>query len=328
MSKTHDMPLENVFRSINIGDSGFGLDGYTVHSQRTRYLIDRKSWRRFQYYRAITFAGVRLFSDPAEFQYMVCDVFLTTMSELGSAAPAYDGLYHWTFKTSSPRWRCLLSWIIVYANTVGSVADLASVDCTCAVQVMAAASIDTFLKFQATTGQTLYVHGSYLEICPSPNVVPDSCINALISFVMFAVFLALLVQQSLLRPHTPCDLCITSIIGFLAVSPEGLNNNAQYVLGSFPSGMYHFSFSRGLACRLTGVTVIGWTSWWVFGVRFPARQIPIGQPMATLFATEGYWRSGLRLLSYRTSVLFVIFIENRTNPGFHIQDHGGLKHGL
>ena len=50
------------------------------------------------------------------FQWAVCGVFLTTialaMAELGSAAPTSGGLYYWTFKFSSPRWRCLLSWIV------------------------------------------------------------------------------------------------------------------------------------------------------------------------------------------------------------------------
>lgn len=34
------------------------------------------------------------------------------MSELGSAAPTAGGLYYWTFKFSSPRYRKLLSWLV------------------------------------------------------------------------------------------------------------------------------------------------------------------------------------------------------------------------
>ncbi|KAL1662154.1 amino acid permease-domain-containing protein [Schizophyllum commune] len=51
------------------------------------------------------------------------------------------GLYFWTYSLSSPRWRTLLCWIVGYANTIGSVAAVASIDWGCAVQVMAAAGI-------------------------------------------------------------------------------------------------------------------------------------------------------------------------------------------
>jgi len=49
-------------------------------------------------------------------QWAVCGVFVTiialAVAELGSAAPTAGGLYYWTFKFSSPKWRCLLSWIV------------------------------------------------------------------------------------------------------------------------------------------------------------------------------------------------------------------------
>lgn len=100
------------------------------------------------------------------------------MAELGSAAPTSGGLYYWTFMFSSPRWRCLLAWIvgcqnllfsilapISYlslltsdSNTVGNIASLASVDWGLAVQIMAAASIGSGLRFSATIGQTLRVY--------------------------------------------------------------------------------------------------------------------------------------------------------------------------
>ena len=43
------------------------------------------------------------------------------------------------------------------ANTIGSIAGVASIDWSCAVQVMAAANIGSRGVFEATTGQTLYV---------------------------------------------------------------------------------------------------------------------------------------------------------------------------
>ena len=43
------------------------------------------------------------------------------------------------------------------ANTIGFIAGLASIDWSCAVQVMAAANIGSGGIFEATTGQTLCV---------------------------------------------------------------------------------------------------------------------------------------------------------------------------
>ena len=96
------------------------------------------------------------------------------MAELGSAAPTSGGLYYWTFIFSPPKWRCLLSWIVACefaillfaistayqnygqdSNTVGNIASVASVDWGLAVQIMAAASIGSGLRFSATVGQTL-----------------------------------------------------------------------------------------------------------------------------------------------------------------------------
>ncbi len=34
------------------------------------------------------------------------------MAELASAAPTSGGLYYWTYRFSSPRWRNLLCWIV------------------------------------------------------------------------------------------------------------------------------------------------------------------------------------------------------------------------
>lgn len=63
-------------------------------------------------------------------------------------------LYFWTHSLSSPRWRNLAAWIVGYANTIGSIASIASIDWGCAVQVMAAVSIGSSdQSFSATNGQ-------------------------------------------------------------------------------------------------------------------------------------------------------------------------------
>ncbi|KAF7795154.1 hypothetical protein EIP86_006302 [Pleurotus ostreatoroseus] len=78
-----------------------------------------------------------------------------SMAELASAAPTSGGLYFWTHSLSSKRWRNLLAWIVGYANTIGSIAAIASIDWGCAVQVMAAATIGSRdQSFSATFAQT------------------------------------------------------------------------------------------------------------------------------------------------------------------------------
>jgi amino acid transporter len=99
-----------------------------------------------------------------------------SMAELGSAAPTSGGLYYWTFKFSPPKWRNFLAWIVgckfdqnskrqsVFIpirnadyNTIENISAIASTDWGCAVQITAAVSIGSGLKFQATAAQTLSV---------------------------------------------------------------------------------------------------------------------------------------------------------------------------
>lgn len=75
------------------------------------------------------------------------------------------------------RWMCaksLFTPILLYsnrlfadANTIGNIAAFASVDWGCAVQIMAAASIGSGLKFSPTVGYTLYVQLCYYPVCNS-----------------------------------------------------------------------------------------------------------------------------------------------------------------
>ncbi|KAK2462555.1 hypothetical protein APHAL10511_005525 [Amanita phalloides] len=119
-----------------------------------------------------------------------------SLAELGSAAPTSGGLYFWTFMFCPPRWKHFLSWIVAYCNTIGNIAGLASVDWGCAVQIMAAASIGSGLKFQATSAQTFAVYCAILFVhalmCTlSPSVIARLqrvyiALNVLISFALIA----------------------------------------------------------------------------------------------------------------------------------------------
>ena len=107
------------------------------------------------------------------------------MAELGSEAPTSGGLYFWTFMFSSPKWKHFLAWIVACTlqflpnqplltiiltdcNTIANIAALASADWACAVQIMAAVSIGSDLKFRATSAQTLSVARLFLTIVHSP----------------------------------------------------------------------------------------------------------------------------------------------------------------
>ncbi|KDR73321.1 hypothetical protein GALMADRAFT_251941 [Galerina marginata CBS 339.88] len=153
--------------------------------------------------------------------WAVCGIFLTTialaMAELGSAAPTSGGLYYWTFRFSSPRWKCLLSWIVGYANTVGNIASVASVDWGCAVQIMAAVSIGSGLQFQATIAQTF---GVYCALLFCHGIICS--LNPIIVARLQTPYIILNIL-----------LCLALIIGVPAATPKEFMNNASYAFGNF-----------------------------------------------------------------------------------------------
>lgn len=74
--------------------------------------------------------GCRYYFSPATSimltisQWATCAFFLTfialAMADLGSSMPTSGGLYYWTYKYSSPRWRTILCWIVgCESNLVG-----------------------------------------------------------------------------------------------------------------------------------------------------------------------------------------------------------------
>ncbi|KAL1740224.1 amino acid/polyamine transporter I [Schizophyllum fasciatum] len=156
------------------------------------------------------------------------------MGELASAAPTSGGLYFWTYSLSSPRWRTLLCWIVGYANTIGSVAAVASIDWGCAVQVMAAAGI-----------------GSGTSESGDPNFMPTHAET-------FATYAALLLSHALLcsigtqalarlqSVYVVVNglLCLALLIALPICTPAESRNSAAFALGSegwvnlngYPSG--------------------------------------------------------------------------------------------
>ncbi|KAI0776821.1 APC amino acid permease [Trametes elegans] len=153
--------------------------------------------------------------------WLVASIFILlvgmSMAELASAAPTSGGLYFWTHSLSSPRWRNLLAWIVGYANTVGSIASVASIDWGCAVQITAAASIGSNQTFSATNAQTF---GVYTAVVLSHAVI--CCFGTRLLARLQTVYVVLNIL-----------LCLAVIIALPAATPKEFRNSASYALGNF-----------------------------------------------------------------------------------------------
>ncbi|KAF9463304.1 amino acid transporter [Collybia nuda] len=140
-----------------------------------------------------------------------------SMAELASAAPTSGGLYFWTYSLSSPRWRNLLCWLVGYANTIGSISAVASIDWGCAIQIMAAANIGSGGSFEATAAQTF---GVYAAIILSHAVL--CCLGTVVLARLQTVYVALNVL-----------LCLAVIIALPAATPVEFRNTAKFALWDF-----------------------------------------------------------------------------------------------
>ncbi|TFK37632.1 APC amino acid permease [Crucibulum laeve] len=153
--------------------------------------------------------------------WAVASVFILlvgmSMAELASAAPTSGGLYFWTYSLSSPRWRNLLCWIVGYANTIGSIASVASIDWGCAVQVMAAATIGSGGSFQPTNAQTF---GVYACVIITHAVI--CCLGTQVLARLQTVYVVLNVL-----------LCLAVIIALPIATPAEFKNTAKFALWDF-----------------------------------------------------------------------------------------------
>ncbi|KAJ7079557.1 amino acid/polyamine transporter I [Mycena belliarum] len=140
-----------------------------------------------------------------------------SMAELASAAPTSGGLYFWTWSLSSPRWRNVLCWIVGYANTIGSITGVASIDWAAAVQVMAAVNIGTNGDFEASSAQTF---GVYAAILFTHTLV--CCLGTTVLARLQTGYVILNVL-----------LCVVVIIALPAATPAEFKNTASFALGDF-----------------------------------------------------------------------------------------------
>ncbi|CAE6457090.1 unnamed protein product [Rhizoctonia solani] len=147
------------------------------------------------------------------------------LAELASTAPTSGGLYFWTWTFSPPRYKKVLSWLVGYANTLGSIACVASIDWGCAVQVTAAATIGSGGNFVATTGQT---YGIYLAILFTHAVVCSLATEVLARLQSVYVILNLI-------------LFFGVLIALPAATPTEYMNTASFALGNFTNCCKHIS---------------------------------------------------------------------------------------
>ncbi|KAF9074068.1 amino acid/polyamine transporter I [Rhodocollybia butyracea] len=204
--------------------------------------------------------------------WTVCSVFLmfiaVAVAELGSAAPTSGGVYYWTFKFSSPKYRNYLSWLLGYVDTMAYIAALTSVNWGCAVQVTAAASIGTNQTFTANAFQ---IYGVFAAIMVSQTVL-CSCATKIIARLQIVYILVNI------------GLCLAVIFALPANTPSEFKNDAKYAFGGFknlsswPDG---FAFIFGFLAPLW--TVGGFDS--CVHISEEARNASFAIPWATVLST-------------------------------------------
>ncbi|KZV65289.1 amino acid transporter [Peniophora sp. CONT] len=153
--------------------------------------------------------------------WAVCTFGLVAISaavaELGSAMPTSGGLYYWTFSFSSPRYKTILAWMVGYANTIGNLASVASVDWGFSLQLMAAITIGTDGAFVPTTGQT---YGVYIATLLLHGTICGVAVKYIARLQPLIITLNIL-------------LALAVIIALPAATPNEFKNSAAYAFGGF-----------------------------------------------------------------------------------------------
>ncbi|THV04571.1 amino acid transporter [Dendrothele bispora CBS 962.96] len=268
--------------------------------------------------------------------WFTCSIFLVfvamAMAELGSSAPTAGGLYYWTFKFSSQRYRRLLSWLVGYINTASYCTGLASVDWGCATQIMAAAAIHSEGAFVATSGQT---YGLYCALLISHAILASLATRIIAKMQLFYVFLNV-------------ALVLAVIIALPVSTPRELVNKASYAFGHFEnvSGWtdgYAFILSFlapawtvggfdtsvhiseeaknatravpfAIMCATLSGCILGWIVNIVLAFHMGSNlesiiQDPVGQPMATIFANSLGPTGTVAIWAFLVITLYVIGVD-------------------
>lgn len=165
------------------------------------------------------------------------------------------GLYYWTYKFAPPKVRNLLCWIVGYTNTISYITGVSGVDWSCAVLIMAAASIGSDGAFVPTVHQILYVRrfiarlysltyssGVYCAVLMSHAFVA-SCATKVIArlqYIFIAINLASVRFSASLSVLMRIRLVLVMFIGLPASTPAEFKNNAKYAFGNFENCALRF----------------------------------------------------------------------------------------
>ncbi|KAJ6485427.1 APC amino acid permease [Mycena vitilis] len=139
------------------------------------------------------------------------------MAELSSAAPTSGGVYYWTYRYSSPRYRNILCWMVGYTNTVTYISGLAGTGWSGATAIMAAVSISLDGDFVPTVYET---YGVYLAILTAYGTCASCATRVLARLQSASIALNIL-------------LVLVMIVALPAATPVDLKNSAKYAFGSF-----------------------------------------------------------------------------------------------
>ncbi|KAF5385554.1 hypothetical protein D9757_006745 [Collybiopsis confluens] len=190
------------------------------------------------------------------------------MAELGSAAPTAGGLYYWTFKFSSPRYRKLLSWLIGYINTAAYIAGVASVDWSCASQLLAAVTISSNGAFSPTNAQ---IFGVFCALLVLHAILASLATKVIARLQHFYVFLNI-------------AIFLTVIIALPVTTPKELVNKASYAFGHFENvSGWNNGFAFFLSFLAPAWTVAGFDT--SVHISEEAKNAPRAVPFAIMCAT-------------------------------------------
>ncbi|EIN04131.1 APC amino acid permease [Punctularia strigosozonata HHB-11173 SS5] len=139
------------------------------------------------------------------------------LADLASSAPTSGGLYYWTHRFASPRWKNILAWIVGYTNTLAYITGISAANWGIALMIAAAGAIGTDGSWTPTTAQ-IYAISVALGVS---QAIASSLASNIISrlqwlYIAFNIALVLII-----------------LIGLPISTPSASMNTASYVFGHF-----------------------------------------------------------------------------------------------
>ncbi|KAF8986767.1 APC amino acid permease [Cyathus striatus] len=259
-----------------------------------------------------------------------CSVFVMTiafaMAELASSAPTSGGLYYWTFKYSSPRYRKVASWVVGYTNSVGYIAGVSG---------WTAVSIGTDGTYIPTSGQTF---GVFCGLLLLHSLVASLATSTLAKIQPYSIILNIL-------------LFVALLIALPVATPSEFKNSASFAFGNFknlslwPSGFafmlswlapawtmgamdagVHISeevknASLNVPRTIIVSTALGCVLGWALNITLAFNMgpdtaailsDPVGQPMVTILLNSFGKRGALVVWSFIILTVYLVTVSRQT----------------